>query len=450
MAQEIIIKKGLDIRLAGEAPQEEIPSSPGAIYGVSPTSFPGFKPRLSVREGDRVMAGSPVLYHKPCPEMTLTSPVSGEVVRVVRGAKRRILYVEIKADADITYKEYEVSGVAARTRAELLTLLEASGLLALLKKRPYDIVVDPAETPRDIFVTACATAPLTHDPLTLLGDDTKYLQLAADVLRKLTDGDLYVGYAPGKALGLTGAKEYELKGPHPAGNVGVLINHTRPINKGEVVWTLTVAEMAMIGRFLATGRVDQTKRIVCAGTEMSKRGVTTVRSGAKISEILSDKLAKSDKHIRVIDGDVLTGLRVTEEHPFLSPQTEILTAIPEGDETVELFGWMAPGLDKYSVSGTFPARLTGRDRRYTIDARLHGSERALMFSNQYDRVFPMDILPEQLVRAILTFDVERMEQLGIYEVAPEDFALCEFVDTSKLPLQAIVRDGLDQLYKEMN
>lgn len=449
MAQEISIKKGLDIRLAGDAPEEIISSTTGSSYGVSPTSFPGLQPRLSVQVGDRVMAGSPVLFHKSCPEMVLVSPVSGEVVQVVRGAKRKILYVEIKADADVTYKDFDVTDVTTRSREQILSLLLESGMLALLRKRPYDIVVDPTEMPRDIYVTAHYTAPLMGDTMTLLGEDRKYLQIAADVLGKLTEGDLYMGYAPGQALGLKGVKEYELKGPHPSGNVGVLINHTRPINKGEVVWTLTATEMAMIGRFLTTGRVDLTHRIVCAGTSMAKRGITIVRSGARIADILSDKLAHTDEKIRVIDGDVLTGIRMTDDHPFLSPQSNILTAIPEGDDKVELFGWITPGLDKYSVSRTFAAWMTG-NKKYEIDARLHGSERPLMFSNEYDKVFPMDIFPEQLIRAILTFDIEKMEQLGIYEVVPEDFALCEFVDTSKLPLQAIARDGLDQLYKEMN
>lgn len=449
MAQEISIKKGLDIRLAGEAPREVIPSEVGSLYGVSPASFPGLQPRLSVQAGDRVMAGSPVLFDKTHPEMVLASPVSGEVVQVVRGAKRKILYVEIKADAEETCKDFDVADVASRSREELLSLLMESGMLAFVRKRPYDLVVDPEERPRDIYVTASFTAPLMVDAMTLLGEDKKYLQIAADVLRKLTDGDLYMGCAPGEAPGLEGVREYELKGPHPSGNAGVLINHTRPINKGEVVWTLSVTDMAVLGRFLTTGRVDLTRRVVCAGSSMAKRGITVVRAGARIADILSDKLARTEEHTRVIDGDVLTGLQVTEEHPYLSLQTNILTAIPEGDETVELLGWMAPGRDKYSVSRTFPAWLAGK-RKYTIDARLHGSERPLMFSNEYDKVFPMDIYPEQLIRAILTFDIERMEQLGIYEVAPEDFALCEFVDTSKLPLQAIVRDGLDQLYKEMN
>ena len=449
MAQEISIKKGLDIRLAGDASEEVIPSSAGSSYGVSPTSFPGLQPRLSVQVGDRVMAGSPVLYHKSCPEMVLVSPVSGEVVQVVRGAKRKILYVEIKADADVTYKDFDVTDVTSRSREELLSLLMQSGMLALLRKRPYDMVPDPTERPRDIYVTANFTAPLLPDTMALLGEDKKYLQIAADVLGKLTEGDVYMGYAPGESLGLKGVREYEVKGPHPAGNVGVLINHTRPINQGEVVWTLSVTEMALLGRFLTTGHVDLTKRVACAGTGMEKRGITIVRAGAKVKEIVSDKKANTAEHLRLIDGDVLTGLQVTESHPFLSTQTNIITAIPEGDETVELFGWMAPGLDKYSVSRTFTSWLTGK-RKYTIDARLHGSERPLMFSNEYDKVFPMDIFPEQLIRAIITFDIERMEQLGIYEVVPEDFALCEFVDTSKLPLQAIVRDGLDQLYKEMN
>lgn len=449
MANVIKIKKGLDIRLAGEAPKVDISSRMGSTFGVVPDHFHGFKPRLCVQVGDKVLVGSPVLQDKNHPEIFLTAPVSGEVVNVVRGLKRKILYVEIKADVTMEYKSFDTKG-AVDSRADVLRLLLDSGLFALIKQRPYDMIADPTVTPRDIFVTANFTAPLTADAMDLIRDDVQYLQVAVDALAKLTTGRVYVGTSVGAGLKLNSAEVYEIAGPHPAGNVGVMINHIKPINKGENVWTLSVSELALIGRFLATGRVDYSRKIVIAGSRLNTAGYTKVISGAEIAPILADKYDSKTATRRVIDGDVLTGVQVEGEYRFLSPFSNIITVIPEGNDVHEMFGWAVPGFNKYSVSRTYPAFLTSKSRTYDIDARIQGGRRAIIVSNEYDKVFPMDIYPEQLIKATIAFDIDRMEELGIYEVAPEDFALCEFVDTSKLELQYIVRKGLDQLYKEMN
>lgn len=450
MANVIKIKKGLDIKLAGEAPKVDISAHMGSTFGVVPDHFHGFKPRLCVQVGDKVLAGSPVLQDKNHPEIFLTAPVSGEVVNVVRGEKRKILYVEIKGDATVEYKSFETKGVIARPRQEILDLLLSSGLFALIKQRPYDIVANPSVTPRDIFVTANFTAPLMPDALELVRDDIRHLQLAVDALAKLTTGKVYVGVPAGSGLSLTGGEVYEVSGPHPAGNVGVLINHTKPINKGENVWTLSVSELALIGRFLATGKVDYSRRIVIAGSRLNTAGYTKIISGAEIEPILKGKYDSKTAARRVIDGDVLTGHLVGGEYRFMSPFSNIISVIPEGSDVHEMFGWASLGFNKYSMSRSFPSFLSGKDKTYDIDARIRGGKRAIIVSNEYDRVFPMDIYPEQLIKAIIAFDIDRMEELGIYEVAPEDFAMCEFVDTSKLELQYIVRKGLDELYKEMN
>ena len=449
MANVIRIKKGLDIRLMGEAPKVDLSVTMGDTFAVAPVSFQGLQPRLMVQAGDRVLAGSPVLHDKLHPDVLLTAPVSGEVTGIIRGAKRKILAVEIKADQTIDYKKFDVSGIASKSREEILSLLLGSGFFAYFRQRPYDIVPDPAVMPRDIFVTANFTAPLSPDALELIGEDRKYLQTAVDALAKLTSGSVIIGFKKGEALQLVGAKVYEVEGRHPAGNVGVLINHTRPVNKGETVWTLTVTELALIGRFLATGKVDLRRKIALAGTRLSSPGYVTVLTGADIMSILNDKLDSKPEHRRIIDGDVLTGALVEGEHKYLSPASDIITVIPEGDDTVEVLGWASPGFGKFSMSHSFPTFLTGK-KKYDIDARLRGGKRAIIQSGEYDKVFPMDIYPEQLIKAIIAFDIDRMEELGIYEVAPEDFALCEFVDTSKLEVQYIVRKGLDLLYKEMN
>lgn len=450
MANVIRIKKGLDVNLVGKAPEVDIPVSAGEIYGIVPDHYPGFVPKLAVKAGDRVKAGTPILFHKGAPELVVTSPVSGEVVEVRRGDKRKILSVEIKADSLQEYETFDIPSLASISAEEVRGLLLKSGLLALVRQRPYDYVVNPNIAPRDIFVTAQMTAPLTPDMEYLIGDEGKCLQTGIDVLAKLTMGKVYVGTKAGSNLRLNNCEVYEVVGPHPAGNVGVLINHTSPVNKGETVWTLSASELLLIGRFFSTGKVDMTKKVAFVGARMEKRGYAKVLPGADITALVADKLGNNLHDLRVIDGDVFTGRQVEGAYKFLSPYSNLVTAINEGADTHEMFGWALPGFGKFSMSRSFPTFLMSKSREYDIDARIRGGVRAMIVSNEYDKVFPMDIYPEYLLKAIIAFDIDKMESLGIYEVAPEDFALCEFVDTSKLELQYIVRKGLDELYKEMN
>ncbi|MDN4754050.1 Na(+)-translocating NADH-quinone reductase subunit A [Porphyromonadaceae bacterium W3.11] len=450
MANVIKTKKGLDINLVGEAPKVEVLASPVRSYGVVPDHFSGIIPRLSVKEGDHVQAGDAVIYHKNEPMLKLTAPVSGEIVEVKRGAKRKILYVQIKPESTIDYKEFDVANAKMKSREDILNLLGESGLLALFRNRPYDMIVDPKVTPRDIYVTGYLSAPLMPDVISLVKDDLKYLQNAIDVIGKLTKGDVYMGVKKGTPLEVKNCKVYEIDGPHPAGNASVFINHTKPLNRGENVWAIGLTELALIGRFLATGRVDMSRKVVFAGSCFESAGYATVRSGSEVNDLTAGKIEDGKRSVRIIDGDVLTGTKLTEDYRYMSPFSNIISAIPEGDDVNELFGWAALGMKKYSVNRSYPTFLFGKSRKYDIDARLKGGTRAIIVSNEYDKVFPLDIYPEQLVKATIAFNIDKMEELGIYEVAPEDFALCEFVDTSKLELQYIIRKGLDELYKEMN
>lgn len=450
MANVIKTKKGLDVNLAGRAPEMEVTAGVARSYGVVPDHFAGIIPRLAVKVGDRVLAGDAVVYHKNEPSFKLTAPVSGEIVEIKRGAKRKILYIEIKPEASIEYKAFDVTNVQSKSREELLGLLGESGLLALFRNRPYDIIVNPKETPRDIYVTGYLSAPLMPDAMALIGNDLKYLQSAVDAVAKLTDGKVYMGVKKGTRLDVNNCELYEIEGPHPAGNASFLINRTRPINRGEDVWVIGLTELLLLGRFLATGRVDLSRRVVFAGSRMESAGYATVISGAEVNDLTSGKLELERGSVRLIDGDVFTGVRVIDDYRYMSPFSNIITAIPEGDDVDELLGWGVPGFKKYSVSRTYPTFLFGKNKQYDIDARIKGGRRAIIVSNEYDKVFPLDIFPEQLIKATIAFNIDKMEQLGIYEVAPEDFAVCEFVDTSKLELQYIIRKGLDELYKEMN
>ncbi len=451
MANIISIKKGLSLNLKGKAPEELLePVAKSETYAVVPDDFVGLTPKLAVKVGDRVQVGSPILYHKASPDVKITSPVSGEVVAVNRGAKRKILDIEVKADAELDYKAFDVEGLLNKSAEDVLALIMESGLFAFFKQRPYDRLADPKVAPRDIFVTANFTAPLAPNFAYLIQGREDEFQLALNALTKLTEGKVYVGVKAGELKDIQLVERVEVEGPHPAGLVGTLINRMKPINKEEVVWTLKATDLLVLGRFLKTGKVDYTRKVVLAGSEAKARGYVELLPGAKFSEAFPQGLAVADEHIRTIDGDVLTGYKVDENHSRISMQCDQITLIPEGDNVHDMFGWALPGFGKFSTSRSFFSWLAPKKKEYVLDARLQGGRRAMILSGEYDKVFPLDIYPEFLLKAIIAFNINDMEERGIYEVAPEDFALCEFVDTSKIPLQEIVRQGLDELYKEMN
>ena len=450
MPNIITIKKGLTLNMKGKAQETQLaPVASASSYALSPDDYIGFVPKVIVQPGDRVLAGDTLMYHKQIPELKLTSPVSGEVVAVHRGAKRKVLSVEVKPDTTIEYKHFDTAGVKGMERSKVLSLLLESGMFSFFKQRPYDRLANPNAEPRDIFVTANFTAPLAPKFSYLVQGREDELQLALDALTKLTTGKVYVGVAPGELPGLQGVERVEVRGPHPAGLVGVLINHIAPVNKEEVVWTLKATDLLVIGRFLKTGQVDYSRTIALTGSEAKETGYVKVLPGARFQEVLAGRLGKRGEHERIIEGDVFTGVKVDEEHERMSLGIDQISIIPEGDDVHELFGWALPRLKEYSHSRSYFSWLMPK-REYTLDARIKGGRRAMIMSGEYDQVFPMDIYPEYLLKSIITFNINDMEARGIYEVAPEDFSVCEFVDTSKIPLQQIVRQGLDELYKEMN
>lgn len=450
MSNNITIKKGLTLNLKGKAAETLLGAAPlTSSYAVVPDDYVGFVPKVIVQPGAKVQAGDALLAHKAHPELKLTSPVSGEVVAVHRGAKRKVLSVEVRPDAAIEYKAFATQGFEGMQRGELLSLLLESGMFSFIKQRPYDRLADPTIEPRDIFVTANFTAPLAPSFDFLVNGREDELQLALKALAKLTPGKVYLGVEPGKLTGLSSAERCEVKGPHPAGLVGVLINHVKPVNKGEVVWTLKATDLLVIGRFLKTGRVDFSRTIVVAGSEAKNPGYVTVLPGARFEDALAGGLGRMGQHERIIEGDVFSGVKVDEEHDRMSYGIDQISIIPEGDDVHEIFGWAMPRFNQFSVSRSYFSWLMPR-KEYTLDARIKGGRRAMIMSGEYDRVFPLDIYPEYLLKSIIAFNIDDMEARGIYEVAPEDFSVCEFVDTSKIPLQQIVRQGLDELYKEMN
>jgi Na+-transporting NADH:ubiquinone oxidoreductase subunit A len=390
-----------------------------ANYAVFPDDYPGFVPKVVAKVGDKVQAGTVLLYDKNFPALKVVSPVSGTVLSVERGEKRVLKYVSIEADGADSFVDFGKKDVRALSGEAVKAALADAGILTLFRQRPYDRIVNPADTPRDIFVSGFYSAPLHPDFDYVLKGQEADFQAGLDALARLTAGKVYH------------TTRAQISGQHPAGNVGVQINHIKPISKGEVVWTVRPEDVLVVGRFFNRGIVDMTRLAALCGSavDASALGYYNVRLGQSIEPIVKNSVAHTID-LRFISGNPLTGKRITANGHLRVGDPQI-TVIPEGDEFFDLLGWARP----------IPARVT--------DARIKGGRRAMILSEEWDKVFSMDILPEFLIRAIIAGDIEKMEDLGIYEVAPEDFALCEFMDTSKMPLQQIVRQGLDALYKEM-
>jgi Na+-transporting NADH:ubiquinone oxidoreductase subunit A len=453
MAQLIKIKKGLDIPLEG-CPQEMTRHTiRSQFYTLFPEDYVGFVPKTLVKQGDEVLAGTPLMYDKNRTGLKIVSPVSGTVAAVNRGEKRRLESIVIQSNyKNEGLRRGEDKSNPPSSEAIKAALAEA-GILALLRQRPYDIVVNPADSPRDIFVSGFSSAPLAADVAYIIKGNEADFKAGLEALARLTEGSVYVGIRAGQTLpAAENVRFVTFEGPHPAGNVGVQINHIRPVNKGEVVWTIRPHEVLIVGRFFRKGIVDMTRLVALGGAEVNEgdRGYYPMLPGASIEGLVRSSVTEH-LALRYISGDVLTGRRIASDGSLRAGDNQV-TVIAEGEETHELLGWMMPRIDQFSVSRTYPAFLLRilTKRKYAIDARLKGGRRAMILANEWEEVFPMDILPEFLIRAILAQDIDKMEQLGIYEVSPEDFALCEFVDCSKMELQKIVREGLDWLYKEMD
>ena len=448
MAEIIRLRKGLDIRLLGEPVKEITELELSGTYAVCPDNFTGVTPKPVVKEQQIVKAGEALFIDKNHPDVKFVSPVSGEVLAVNRGARRKVLSIVVKPDAKQSWVEFKTKSVQSLSGDEIKSALMESGLFGFIRQRPYDIIANPDDTPRGIFVSGFDSNPLAPDfEFVLQGNEVDF-QTGLSALAKIAPTTLSIS-ADQTAQALTQAKNvdiYRFKGAHPAGNVGVQINHIKPVNKGEVVWTVAPEAVIFMGRLFNKGIVDMTRVIAVAGEDVVNPLYVKVMAGTRISALLDGRLDRPE-HIRIINGNVLTGVKCGKDD-YLGAFANMVTVIPEGDDVNEFMGWIAPRFKQYSVSRTFFSWLACK-KRYSIDARVKGGERHMIMSNEYDKVFPMDIYPEFLIKAIITGNIDKMEAYGIYEVAPEDFALCEFVDSSKLELQRIVREGLDNLRAEM-
>lgn len=437
---KIKLKKGLNLDLAGSVESLDARGVETKRVAITPDDFPGLVPKLEVKEGDSVMAGQPLLRDKKYDTVKLVAPCAGIVREVVRGERRKIERVVVEA----------ADGQAVKLDAKAMDpveLLARSGMLCRMRQRPYDIVPRPDTRPRDIFVTAIDQAPLSPGLAWMVADKAEELRQGVALLAKATDGKVYLSVGDDWTLGpIAGAEMVEVDGKHPAGNAGVQAANIKPVNKGETIWTLDVVTLCKIGRLALTGDIDCMTRVAVTGSEVEHPCIMDTIEGAELKPLLEGNVKQESHHVRVISGNVLTGTAESPDLYLRFPYRQI-TVIPDGDDVDEFMGWASLSPGKMSTSPSFLGHFFGS--KFAPDARLKGGRRAMIMSGQYDKYVPMDILPEYLIKAILAKDINAMEQLGIYEVAPEDFALAEYADTSKLPLQQIVRDGLDYLRKEL-
>ncbi|MEJ6617529.1 MAG: Na(+)-translocating NADH-quinone reductase subunit A [Crocinitomicaceae bacterium] len=451
MSKTVKLRKGLDIRLIGTANKIKSELVMPKTVSIKPTDFHGMTPKMVVKEGETVKAGSIIFCDKYNEVVKCASPVSGKIEAIVRGEKRKIMEVIISVDSEIQYETKDGLDLAAMSNEAVKEAVLASGLWLCIKQRPLDIVANTKNEPKAIFVSAFDSSPLAPDFDYVLHGKNKDFQKGLDALAKLTRGKVHLtlnGKVPSNST-FTEAKGVEINnisGKHPAGNVGTQIHHIDPVNKGEFVWTVNAQDVVLIGRYFSTGKYDARKTIAITGSEIKNPHYAEVISGSNLSSVLAGQIASDN--VRVISGNVLTGDKVAQDGHLGFYHNQI-TVIPEGNQLkfVLTKGWMSPGFDKFSNSRLFPTFLTTK-KEFRLDTNTNGEERAFVMTGELEKVFPFDILPMHLVKAAITDDIDGMENLGIYEVAPEDFALCEYVCTTKINIQDKIRKGLDLIGEE--
>ena len=445
MANVIKLRKGLDIHLQGKAEEKKIQLKSNGKFALVPDDFEGVTPKVVVKEGEKVKAGDALFVNKQFPEVKFASPVSGTVSAVVRGERRKVLCVKVDADSQQESVDFGKKDVSKLSGEQVINALLEAGLFGYINQLPYAVSTNPSVQPKAIFVSALRDKPLAADfEYEVAGQEADF-QTGLTALSKIAK--TYLGVGVGSKL--EGMKDVEVNvfdGKCPAGNVGVQVNHIDPVNKGEVVWTIGDPTVVLfIGRLLNTGKVNLTRTVALCGSEVNSPAYVDMLVGEELSTLLSNSY-DATKSVRIINGNVLTGKPTTKEG-YLGAHTSEITVIPEGNDADEMLGWILPRFKQFSVNRSYFSWLCGK-KDYALDARIKGGERHIIMSGEYDKVLPMDIYGEYLIKAIIAGDIDRQEALGIYEVSPEDFALAEFVDSSKLELQRIVREGLNILRKE--
>lgn len=445
----IKIKKGLDIKLLGEA-EKTLVDLRAKKFAVKPTDFIGVFPKLLVKEGDSVKAGTSLFFDKNRENIHFTAPVSGTIVEIKRGAKRKLLEIVIEADEEFVFEDFGSANPNELSREDIVEKLLKAGVWPFIRQRPYSVIANPDNNPKAIFISAFDSSPLAADNDYLIHGHGEEFQLGLDAIAKLTSGKLHLNISGNDACSKVfanskGVEINEFSGPHPAGNVGTQIYNLNPINKGDIVWYLYPQDVLTIGRLFRDGKYDSSRIVALAGSEVLKPRYYKTNIGASIESFTDQNVKEGDK--RFISGNVLTGERV-EQSGFLGYYNSLITVIPEGN-TFDFFGWLLPQFKKFSFYRTNVSWLTP-DKKYKLNSNLNGGERAFVMTGQYEKVFPYNIYPMQLIKAAMIEDIDALENLGIYELDDEDFALCEYICPSKINIQSVIRNGLDLMRKEMS
>lgn len=447
MGKNVKIKRGMDIALEGQPENNVLSVSSPATFAIKPQDFKGLTPKLQVKQGDEVKAGDCLFIDKSNDSIRFTSPVSGEVAEIVRGDRRAIMEIKILADSEVSYKSFNTSGFASKSRDEVKALMLEAGLWPFIVQRPFGVLAETDVTPKAIHVSGFDSAPLAADlDITLKGEETN-LKTGFEVLKMLTDGTVHLNLHAKKSKEVysqvSGVEINTFNGPHPSGLVGVQINKVDPINKGDVVWTVKPQHVAFIGKFFNTGNVNLEQTIVVAGSEVNTPAYYKTRLGACVNTLVEGNLKQDN--VRVISGNVLTGSVIAKDG-YLGYSDNQLSIIPEGDH-YEMLGWLFPSYPRPTLSPSLPISKFLK-KKFKVNTNPHGEPRAYVVTGQYEKVMPMDIMPQQLVKAVMAKDLELMENLGIYEVIEEDMALCEFVCTSKIDVQKVLSEGLELMAEE--
>jgi len=448
MSQDIRIKKGLTIKLVGDAKQTTTSVAQSKVYAVQPADFHGITPKILAKEGAKVKAGEALFYSKTDERILFPSPVSGTVTEIDRGARRRVLAIKIEADAKQSHKNFGKQKVADLDEAGVKNHLLAAGCWPFIKQRPYDIVANPNVAPKAIFISAYASAPLAADYSYTLQGKEEELQTAITAISKLTKGKVHVSAGANQQTpfdSINGIELHKVSGPHPSGNVGTQIAKIDPINKGEVVWVITPQDLVVIGELFLTGKLNLTRTIAVTGSKITEPQYVTAIAGATVADVVASNI--DEDNARIISGNVLSGTQVDADG-FLGYYDNQITAIPEGDD-YDFFGWNRPIFDKISTSRALTFSWLLPKKKFDLNTNTNGEHRAFVVTGSYEEVFPLDIYPLQLLKAFMVKDLDEMEALGGYEVAPEDFALTEFICVSKQPHQQIIREGLDLMKEEL-
>ena len=450
MSNDIKIKNGLTIKLKGAAENILKKAALPESVSLNPSDFHLIVPKMALKIGEKVSQGSVVFFSKKDERIKFCSPVDGTIRDIVRGAKRKIIEIIIDVEKNQNLISPNPQVFADLNTDQIKTILLESGCWPFVKQRPYDVIANPSDNPKSIFISGFNSAPISADLQIILDDQKEEFKEGINVLSKLTSGEINICVNDTSSTFISeieNVKIHKINGPHPSGNVGVQIHHIDPVNSGDRVWTLGAEDVAIIGRYFMTGIYNPIRTIAVSGPPVKYPKYYKTIVGTQLNKIIDDTGIDINDSLRIINGDVLSGRKVEHDN-YLGFYNNTLSVLREGNR-YRMFGWIpfvnnkVPSMYKTSFSWLFP------NKEYDLDTNLNGEERAFVVTGEMEKVFPMDILPMQLLKECMAGNIEKMESLGIYEVAPEDFSLIDYSSSSKIEAQYIIRQGLDLMISEV-